>query len=854
MNKKGVAVLFMTAIGYLIFVTVVSIYLYNSGTADVNNFVGRQPFNLVKQYIETEKDLMGIDLAAKYSSYLSVHELAQNGGHISDSCGEYLNYKLWNNAGATCYPSKDSAEANLGKTVTDNMGDFTSLDTGSYTYSFDSSNGELRIVGIAKEPFQQGSVVSEGLFDNVRVTRYYTPRESDFDKWYSGADPKKYRNYDSGRWCAIDRKDMGFYEAVLCEGSGYGNDGRLYSYRTIKTTKEQSPPSPTPTPTTSSGNPATTHRTIAVAPDMIPLGTRVKITFKSCSNQALCDQWNGEYAADDTGPAMIIDWKKGEPHIDLYVGIGEQEYNAVSGLSESAIVEIIGAEGAASYTYTVSALPSFDTKIRYSLDEYDALTSKTSDLLGALGNCIGADNPKQCADQRIASVSDANFLFSQGCEKGNERAVSDFIEFYSDCLNAADVECSCTFGPEGNTDILLENKDQKGEETLITGAGLSHTIKSTGPLVLQGNIAAPQNEYVVSSNTKTTLYKQKGKVSFTGRTDLRKCDFLKQDFKVCAESKKNKVLILNGKTSNIENVPVSYRFALHVEKKNPPPPVENLNVLDKEKAEEQILLYWDESSDTSVASYQIYKSGTEFIPSTSGYRSVEGLTPVKEAKVQDITDANTYRQSGSLFTVRRDVGKAWYSVMNNDGTSTEVDFAKETPYKLTGSSNKIVYVIGDLIDNQKTYFTVVAVDRFGNKNVTHVTSASGLPKDDLSPDKPIQVTFNTDNRLSGKMPINNEDGITIEEVSLMADVYASESETCSANSVDFSQAAIASSTPTPPNSQFIIDLTGKLTKQKASGELIKYCIAAVARDEEGNAKYDDPAVKIVDVVGPVTMS
>jgi hypothetical protein len=104
------------------------------------------------------------------------------------------------------------------------------------------------------------------------------------------------------------------------------------------------------------------------------------------------------------------------------------------------------------------------------------------------------------------------------------------------------------------------------------------------------------------------------------------------------------------------------------------------------------------------------------------------------------------------------------------------------------------------------------------------------------------------------MPTKNEDGSDVEETALTADIYASEtSDTCTAP-MDFSQAVIASSTPTAPNLPFIVDLTGKLTKQKSTGELIKYCIAAVARDEEGNAKYDDPAVKIVDVVGPNVIS
>ena len=857
MNRKGVAVLFMTAIGYLIFVTVVSIYLYNSGTIDVKNFVGRQPFNLVKQYVETEKDLMSVDLAAKYASYLSVYDIAQNGGYETAPCGDYVDYVLWNTKDTTCYPSKDSVKTDLGKQITDNIGVFTALDTGSYTYSMDSSADELRIVGIAKEPFQQGSTISEGIFGNVRVTHYYAPKESDFPVWSTGADPKSYPKYAVGKWCVIPKDKVGFYEAVKCEGSGIGNDGKLYSYNNIGLTKEQSKPTPTPTPGTSTGTAATPHRTIAVATDMIPYGSKVRITFKDCKNQALCDQWTGEYLAEDTGAAMQEDWKLGNPHIDLYVGIGEQDYSAAAGLPDRATLEIVGSEAGASYSFSVSALPSFDTKIKYSIDEYDKLSSKTSDILSALGNCIGSDDPKKCADQGIASVSDANFMFSQGCEKGNEKTVSDFAEFYSDCLNSADVECSCTFGPEGNADIYLNNKDQKGKETLITGAGLSYTIEATGPLVLEGNVAVPKDQHVVSSKEKVTVYKQKNRLSFTDRQDIRKCDFLKQDFKVCAESKNNKVLMLNDKTSNVENVPVAYKFALHVEKKNPPPPVENLNVLDKDKAEKQALLYWDESPDSSVASYQIYKSSTEFSASTSGYKSVEGLTAVKDVKVQDISSANTYKQlsDSTPFTVRRDVGKALYSVLKTDETSTEIELSKEQPYKLTGTKNKVVYVIGDLTDNQKTYFAIVAVDRFGNKNVTHVTSVSGTPKDDLSPDKPTQMTFNTDNKLSGKMPTKNEDGSDVEETTLAADIYTSETtaDSCTKDSIDFSQAVIASSMPTAPGLQFTVDLTGKLPKQKGTGELIKYCIAAVARDEEGNAKYDDIAVKILDVVGPYTM-
>ena len=83
------------------------------------------------------------------------------------------------------------------------------------------STSETKITGM----------VTDG-FEEYWVTGYYIPVERDFAKWWGGY------GGTSGK-AACNWQNPGFYEAILCEGSGYTNDNYLCTYQNIPTDRNQ---------------------------------------------------------------------------------------------------------------------------------------------------------------------------------------------------------------------------------------------------------------------------------------------------------------------------------------------------------------------------------------------------------------------------------------------------------------------------------------------------------------------------------------------------------------------------------------------------------------------------------------
>jgi len=170
-----------------------------------------------------------------------------------------------------------------------------------------------------------------------QVTRYYTPYEGDFQLWKN---PNSKTGGDGLYYCQLG-DDKQFYETVKCEGSGLGTDGEIYSYSTIKETKDTSPPflgcSACEFGTTSLGTDPTPGRTIAVDPGVIPSsssGASVVYLEFDCEQSTCkeeCEKWNKKYyLAEDRGGAI-----QGQ-HIDLYVGAGKARISGTNCLPEKA--------------------------------------------------------------------------------------------------------------------------------------------------------------------------------------------------------------------------------------------------------------------------------------------------------------------------------------------------------------------------------------------------------------------------------------------------------------------------------------------------------------------------------------
>ncbi|MCX6742396.1 MAG: 3D domain-containing protein [Candidatus Pacearchaeota archaeon] len=202
-------------------------------------------------------------------------------------------------------------------------------DQGAY-YLLSERSLELSTTGAYSSPVSS-SVVQNLLVDNtwtriegMRVSAYYTVFEGDFALWKN---PDSETGRDSMYYCTfVEHNTPGFYETVKCEGTGIGSNGEMYSYDTIKETKELSP---------SEANPKCKYgqltdtclepgRSIAVKRAFIPYLSAVYLQFK-CMDKTECKQFcqdfnNHYYVAEDTGSGLE------EKQIDLFVGAGKTQY------------------------------------------------------------------------------------------------------------------------------------------------------------------------------------------------------------------------------------------------------------------------------------------------------------------------------------------------------------------------------------------------------------------------------------------------------------------------------------------------------------------------------------------------
>lgn len=205
-----------------------------------------------------------------------------------------------------------------------------------------------RELGIPKVGVYQGPIVSSAIqnfqvdgtwkrIDGVRVTVYYTAFEGDFSFW---KDPDTKTDQEGMYYCGIPESKKGFYETVKCEGRGVGINGEMYSYNTIKETKELSP---------SEANPACKYggakdtclvpgRSIAasiryVFPYLYPVYLQFNCAAIDECRQFCQDFNNHYYIVEDTGSGLD------EKQIDLFVGVGKTQYSlamkCVSGESDA---------------------------------------------------------------------------------------------------------------------------------------------------------------------------------------------------------------------------------------------------------------------------------------------------------------------------------------------------------------------------------------------------------------------------------------------------------------------------------------------------------------------------------------
>jgi len=134
-------------------------------------------------------------------------------------------------------------------------------------------------------------------------------------------------------------------------------------------------------------------------------------------------------------------------HLRNYRGIAITDNYAVQlkdksiiGIANSDVkipISILSPEKKNLLTGAYSIKPSFNINANYDFDDYLEL----KEISGTIVQCLKDNDVSICLN--IAKGIDDKFDWSLGCDKGVEKIIYDFAEFYQDCLDSEDTNCLC---------------------------------------------------------------------------------------------------------------------------------------------------------------------------------------------------------------------------------------------------------------------------------------------------------------------------------------------------------------------------------------------------------------------------
>jgi len=134
---------------------------------------------------------------------------------------------------------------------------------------------------------------------------------------------------------------------------------------------------------------------------------------------------------------------------------------------------------------TYSIMPTFKVKVKYELNDYN----KIKDSLDFIISCAMQNSVEQC----VAQINDNDFEWQLGCDKGAEKVLYDFAEFFQECIDSQDNNCICTknleisneklkeYGLLNTFDLILNEPSQnKIKIEVLKSVGLSYDINTNG--------------------------------------------------------------------------------------------------------------------------------------------------------------------------------------------------------------------------------------------------------------------------------------------------------------------------------------------------------------------------------------
>lgn len=436
---------------------------------------------------------------------------------------------------------------------------------------------------------------------------------------------------------------------------------------------------------------------------------------------------------------------------------------------------------------TYSILPSFKAKIDYNLDVY----SDIKKMFEQIYKCASEGNSLQdCVDNINSNNND--FKWELNCDKGAQRALYDFAEFYRDCFDSEDDNCLCRkdmalsdeelkkygllnkrykmslaqnqYDSSNQIEIKMSEPSLDLSYNIVTDIKL-RSIWYPNSLVLAyvenkiemifKNIIEGTEYYYSLPSGKKELIAYKHKIN-----NINSVDFVKKEG--------DDLFYPNNKQIEIKNIPDCeinpkniYRFC--VTKKGSeikfasyvptlPQPLKDVHVYDRPKAEKSVLIKWDKSPFKDVTKYRIYYADSNL--------NIFEKTPTRDL-----------RKNSNVIVKQLEIASAKIEELNspiNPNQKNEIDcefdyqskqciFSTTSGERISIGSDKLYYFkqsnsyIYNLIlpeDNKNYDFAVAGVDK-NNNEIDNINQNQKLPVikatqsiDDLPPnsDKIVSST------------------------------------------------------------------------------------------------------------------
>jgi len=462
-------------------------------------------------------------------------------------------------------------------------------------------------------------------FTNVRTTFYFIPESDDYIDWCTDCTP----NLGGTAACIIGNK--GFYEEVVCQGSGIHN-GQVYNYSSIAPTPEDSVASGQH-PLTRTGTVPEPKRTIAVnnrqgSACYIPYGSDVYIDLGEDN------EWTGWYKAEDTGSMM-----RGRCKIDIFIGTGNYRTNLRDAARQAdrdgvkiwvydkghPIPRGVALDGEflGKYVYT----PYLKTTTTYDYTVYDRLQTFAEDAL----TCN--DNVAVCLEEKITTYNTDNpEPLSAHCAD-IEQPYYEMIEQLFDCATTSMEECKCKITSNAATNHLIHfeeldgiivvtkpplppAEDAPGESFDLPfklGIRDTDTIWVADDTILE--IILQGTDYIVTTTnprrelTNPTLFRTADGLLFMETPPYSHyCLRQKTHYPLRVSLPDNYTLptliVDKGKTA-VENKVIPIRFALTLTDTTPPPTLTGVTATRKEPA---VIITWPKSTAEDVQFYNVQLS------------------------------------------------------------------------------------------------------------------------------------------------------------------------------------------------------------------------------------------------------